>query len=76
MVSGMNRSASEIWVDLEGFEPPKCPVCRDTAQLDQDGYWCPKCSSPTELNPAVDDIPNGSEFDDIMAEYRKVIASE
>lgn len=69
----MPRSVESIWSDLCGFTAPKCPECSHPASLDEDGYWCERCSDPTKSNPAVDDIPNGDEFDAILAEHRQAV---
>ncbi|WP_315782293.1 hypothetical protein [Bradyrhizobium sp. SZCCHNPS1003] len=66
----MTEASDKLWKDLCGFTPPSCPVCARTAVLDEDGYYCEWCGDPAHPNPAVDDIPNGAEFDEILERYK------
>lgn len=70
------KTADELWKDVEGFSPPDCPECGNAADLDADGYFCLKCSDSAQWTPAVDDIPNGQEFDEALAAYRKAAGLE
>lgn len=65
------KTVDELWRDLEGFTPPNCPQCGRKAVLDDDGYWCEACCDAETPQAAVDDIPNGGEFADVLAAYRK-----
>ena len=65
------KTIDALWRDLEGFTPPNCPQCGHRATLDCEGYWCGRCSDIETPDAAVDDIPNGSEFADTLAAYRK-----
>ena len=65
------KTVDELWKDLKGFTPPNCPECGHTACLDELGYWCDHCSEATNPKPAVDDIPNGYEFQEILTAYQK-----
>lgn len=65
-----NKTAAELWTQIEGFTHPNCPECGKAAELDEDGYWCIYCSDADHPNPAVDSIPNGAEFDAFLEAYR------
>ncbi len=68
----IGKTRADIWAQIEGFAPPCCPECGKAAALDDDGYWCEYCSDADSPNPAVDNIPNGAEFDAYLAAYRAV----